>query len=174
MSWRKELDVPGGQVRFEASAQEDMYTVMGLLECGQQFLVGFQRTGHRIQLARSEMPHTFDVLRGTIELQPRQLKFSAGNPQPSTFLKLAQELLKPRSREPYGGYELLVSVKVEGWEPGAITLDDSAHPHSFVEFAHLEHEPYCVVSRTRPRSYPGPEELEREFRALWQSILGNP
>lgn len=165
MTWRRELDVTGGGVRFKAGDQKEIYTLKGLLECGGQFLVGFEKTNQPIHFTGPDMAERIGVLGGAIELKPRQPKLTRGMPQPDTFLELFQRLILPPPRKRHG-YEFLAYLRVEGCELGAIEFDDTS-PGCDVELAHLLGPSILRVNRLGQHSYDSSERLKGEFEARW-------
>jgi len=164
MSWRRSLDVSGGEVWFKAGGEEGEYTVKGRLECGNEFLVGFVKA--RYTLSGPQSHKKVPVRAGTIQLGPRQSRYTDREPQPSTFLELGQKLLLPPPRRRYG-YEFLVHVEVQGAQLGAIGFDDES-PGCCFELAHLQGPSIVHLTRGRQCSYESPEVLTREFEARWR------
>lgn len=152
MSWTQSLDVVDGEIEFEASTHEGIYTARGLLHCAEAFKVRFQdaRFGPSRPMPETGAGRvfTFKVAASVpewdqkIHLRPRKRPDSS---QPETILDLCTKLLAHAPREDYG-YIFSTHLRLDGWDPAQIEFDDQEHlAGSFVEFAQFQ-EPYAFVA----------------------------
>jgi len=175
MSWVQQLDVSSGEARLNPGEQSDTYTVEGVLRCkepaiesAEQFLVGFRKVDHSIQLAGERQTRSFEVHGVHIQLMRRHPYLQRQSPQPTNFLSLCQRLLRPLRQEgdEWYGYEFWAHLNLVDLQAETFTVTDAGHPDSAVEFAHIV-QPYVLVRHRGQDSFPSAEDLMGEFENRW-------
>jgi len=166
-SWAQQLSVTGGQVHFERLGEEHTYryTVRGVLECGDHFLIGFLPSDY-FNLDVKE-PGDFHVTGGHIDLRRGKPKLEASSPRPDSFLDLCKTLLAPLPEQERHGYIFLALLELDGRTLDKIYFKQTDHPDSFVEFAHLLDEPFVLVTHSNRYSFGSATELKRQFEKRW-------
>jgi len=188
MSWEQPLEVLGGEVWFEESAEGKTYKAQGTLRCTKEFLVWFQV--HDYPYDRLPFPDLAGMGRFSVfEDAPRENRrvslrphapTDPGTPAPDSFLNLCFRLLAPLSEdEPYG-YVFSTDLRLEGGELFRFALIEQMHSNhqaSFVEFAHAE-RPYVLIrqGKRNPVEVDSPEEFRRLLTAFfdWPPHLVRP
>lgn len=172
MSWLRELVVTGGRMWFKPAAEENRYTVEGLLECVGPFKVWFQDIDRAIAFADPESSAGYEVLEGHCALESR---LDPGIPQPSDLFELWQRLLSPQADEGEGWYGYVFSAKLPlaMGETLAVRFKDTTYwgrNGTFMELARFE-EPYALVAHERYRVFGVPRE---EFDVILRLKSGWP
>lgn len=175
MSWVQQLDVSSGEARLSPGRRNDTYTVEGVLRCkelafesAEQFLVGFRKVDHSIQLPGERQTRSFEVHGVHIQLGPSHPYLQRQSPQPRNFLSLCQRLLRPlrQDGDEWYGYEFSARLNLVDLHAETFMVTDADHPDSAVEFAHIVQP--CVLVRHRGQdSFPSAEDLIGEFENRW-------
>jgi hypothetical protein len=146
MSWEQTLDVSGGHLRLVAEPTGEKFTLSGLLQCTEPFLVRFQVLEYLPPFAVPETGQQLDVVRGTVTLRARK-GTEPGDLSPGGFPHLCSRLLTPTERERSYGYVFSTDLNTGAGGPLRCSLNDKEHMDNeqiLVEFAFLD-EPYALI-----------------------------
>ena len=169
MTWERQLPISGGDVWIRPTEEENVYSVEGLVESGEEYLIWFQRLrcpDPGCQLSSLSLPNKYPVAADgasdpcTLSLGPRILPVEGS--QPASFLSLCERLLAPLPRDKWHGYVCALSLRIGARTPVNGVIQDSfhgGHQGDFVEFMHMQ-EPLTLIAHRKRRSFTSREIVE--------------
>ena len=146
MPWEQSLEVTAGRVRFVPDGTGETFTLSGILECREPFLVWFQVVEHSPPFPVSANRAERGVVGGTVTLRARK-PTELRHRSPDYFAHLSSILLAPTERQHDYGYAFSADLEMGAGPPLRCALNDMHHradDHVQVQFAYLN-EPYVLI-----------------------------
>ena len=170
MSWVQEMQVTGGRMWSQSTEEEDVYSLEGILECGEEYLVWFQKVGYPdgdrrlLGLPDGQELHVVQAKAeptSTLSVGPRI--FPIEEAQPGDFLALCHRLLAPSPGEEWHGYACEISLSLtRGVHVDRILIGDEPDLRDqigSIQFMHLQ-PPLDLIGHHKHISFTSREMVE--------------